>query len=64
MYKPQGMRSVHLGKEEPYMTEQEAPPLPTIPAEERNKIEAERQRIANRRIESVTMESKYSMSCS
>jgi len=57
MYKPQGMNSVHIGHEEPYMTEQEAPPLPTIPNEERNKIEAERQRITNRRIATDGIES-------
>jgi hypothetical protein len=64
MYKPQGMNSVRIGHEEPYMTEQEAPPLPTIPDEERNKIEAERQRITNRHIatdgmDSEPTESKY-----
>jgi hypothetical protein len=46
------------------MTEQEAPPLPTIPDEERNKIEAERQRITNRHVatdgmDSEPTESKY-----
>lgn len=49
-YKPLGMRSVHLGDEEPYMTAEEAPPLPTtMPNDIRQKVEVEQKRISNRR---------------
>lgn len=49
-YKPVGMMSVHLGDEEPYMSEEEAPPLPTtMPNDIRQKVETEHKRITNRR---------------
>ena len=58
-YKPRGMRSVHLGDEEPYMTEQEAPPLPTIPGDVRNKVDAQLRRIATLRTQAASIHGVY-----
>jgi len=54
-YQPKGMRSVHLGDEEPYMTEKEAQPLPTMPDDIRNKVEAQRRRIATHRTQAASI---------
>jgi hypothetical protein len=63
-YKPKGMHSVRLGDGEPYMTENDAPPLPTIPDDIRNKIDAQRRRIAtNKQTEEVSTKSTYRIAC-
>lgn len=53
------MRSVHLGDEEPYMTEKDAPPLPTMPEDVRNRVEAQRRRIATLPTQAASINSTY-----
>lgn len=55
-----GMRSVRLGGEEqhPYMREQDAPKLPSMPDDIRNKMEAQRRLVATRRTQSASISCK------
>lgn len=50
------MRSVHLGDEEPYLTEKDAPPLPTMPEDVQNKVDARRRQIATQRAKAAAEE--------
>ena len=58
-HEPKNMNSVHLGHEEPYMTENDAPPLPSMPDDIRNKIDAQRQRTASMQAQKVETKSTY-----
>jgi hypothetical protein len=60
-YTPLGMRSVRLGGDEqhPYMREQDAPKLPSMPDDIRNKMEAQRRLIATRRTQSAFVRCTY-----
>ena len=55
---PLSIRSVRLGHDEPYMREQDAPPQPSMPADIRNKVDAQRRLIATRRAQSSAQISK------
>jgi hypothetical protein len=60
-YTPLGMRSVRLGgdEQEPYMREQDAPKLPSMPDDIKNKMQAQRRLIATRRTQSASIICTY-----
>jgi hypothetical protein len=62
-YTPLGMRSVRLGgdEQEPYMREQDAPMLPSMPQDIQNKMQAQRRLIATRRIQSASSVCAYNV---